>query len=172
MPGSSGISRVPQPASPTTQLRQELQEARTAFFVAVAGLTPTQTGPQPLVGDWGLREIVAHLGYWVGHSVEAIHLVEQDRADEIEECTDEVVEERNATVARVARETDLATVRRREEASFEAVTLRLARLDPSLLDVRLPSGDTLAAQIRIDGSEHYREHAIDIWRAAAGSSSS
>jgi hypothetical protein len=162
---------MPHPEAPVAQLTHELEEARTAFMAAVAGLTPAQTAPQPLVGEWSLREVIAHLGYWIGQTVEAIHLVEQGQGEEFEDLTDAAVEERNATVARVARETDLATVRRREEGSFQALTARLASLDPGLLDVRLPGGDTLADQIRI-GPEHYREHAIDIWNAAAGSSSS
>jgi hypothetical protein len=163
---------MPPPEAPAAQLTQDLEEARTAFLAAVAGLTPAELAPRPLVGEWSVREVIAHLGYWVGHLVEAIHHVEQGREDEFEDVTDAVVEERNATVARVARETDLATVRRREEGSFQALAARLASLDPSLLEVRLPGGDTLADQIRIDGSEHYREHAIDIWKAVAGSSSS
>jgi hypothetical protein len=158
---------MPHPKTPVAGLGQELDEARAAFLAAVSELTPTQVGSPHLVGGWGLREVIAHLGYWTGHLVEAIHLVEQDRADEFEDVTGHV-EERNDTVAGVARETDLATVRRREEASFLALAARLAGLDPGLLAVRLPSGDTLADQLRIDGPEHYREHEADIRKVATG----
>jgi hypothetical protein len=131
----------------------DLVEARDAFLGALDRLDHSA----PLMGEWGARELVAHLGYWAGHAAEAIHAVEQDRAAEFEpEGID--VEQRNATVARVARATNLATVRRREAASVEALLERLRALDPAQLDVEMGDGDTLEAAIRDDGPDHYREH--------------
>jgi hypothetical protein len=131
----------------------ELVDARRDLFAAVDRLDPGAR----LVGEWGARELIAHLGYWVGHAAEAIHTVEQGRAAEFD-VADHEVDERNATVARVARQTNLATVRRREEGSFEALVERLRALDPALLDVRLADWGTLEAGIREDGAVHYREH--------------
>ena len=74
----------------------------------------------------------------------------------------------NDTVARVARETDLATVRKRESASVEALVTELRRLDPGLLNHRLPSGATLDALVREDGPDHYREHAEQLLRGLEG----
>ena len=68
----------------------------------------------------------------------------------------------NETVARVARQTDLATVRKREAASVQALIERLATIDPALLAAPLPDGATLAQGVREDGSEHYREHTDDL----------
>ena len=65
----------------------------------------------------------------------------------------------NETVARVARSTDLATVRKREAASFEALVERLRALDPVAARDELPEGDTLLEAVRGDGPDHYREHA-------------
>ena len=70
----------------------------------------------------------------------------------------------NETVARVARSTDLATVRRREAASVEALVERLRSLDPALLAIELPEGDTLVEAVRGDGPDHYREHAEQLRR--------
>jgi hypothetical protein len=117
-----------------------------------------------LVGDWSGRELIAHVGYWAGNAVEVIHAVEEGRADEVGEGkppTDEV----NDTVARVARETDLASVRKREAASVEALIERLRRLDPGLLETLLPDGATLERGIAEDGADHYRQHAEDLHRA-------
>jgi hypothetical protein len=69
------------------------------------------------------------------------------------------VDEVNETVAKIARQTGLETVRRREAASVEALLQRLGTLDPALLEVGLPSGSTLADGIRDDGPDHYAEHA-------------
>ncbi len=143
---------------PHDLLVEELQRAREDFLATLSRVAPDSLTTAGLVGEWSARELVAHLGYWVGNAAEVIHLVEQGRTDEVgagKPPTDEV----NATVARIARTTELVTVRKREEASVEALLDRIRALDPSLLDVVLPDGATLAQGIREDGSEHYREHA-------------
>ena len=72
------------------------------------------------------------------------------------------VDERNAVVARVAAQTDLATVRQREQAAYEALLTALERADPTWLDERVAYGDSLEDVIRDDGADHYREHAADV----------
>ena len=115
----------------------------------------------------GRTTLIAHLGYWVGNAVETIHHVEDGRVEEVGRGalpTDEM----NATVARIARDTDPATVRKREAASVDALLERLRRLDAGLLDVRLPDGASLEAGIDEDAGAHYREHADDLARAFEG----
>jgi SHS2 domain-containing protein len=114
-----------------------------------------------LVGEWSARELIAHLGYWTGHAAEAVHQAELDKVGEFGDDEHDV-DERNAIVARVALETDLATVRQREEAAFSALVERLRRADPAWLDERVSYGDTLERVIQDDGPEHYREHALDL----------
>jgi hypothetical protein len=138
----------------------ELQLERDGFFDALSAVAPESLTTPGLVGAWSAREIIAHLGYWAGHAVEAIHAVEQDRIEPDEPDTDAV----NETVARVARSTDIATVRRREAASFEALLERLRAVEPGLLATELPEGDTLLEAVRGDGPDHYREHAEQLRR--------
>lgn len=154
----------------TQPLIDDLEAARADFFAALDAVDPGSLTTPGLVGEWSGRELVAHLGYWAGHAVEVIHAVEEGRAEEVgagEPPGDEV----NATVARVARETPLAAVRKREAASVEALVERLRRMDPGLLPARLPDGETLEHGIREDGSDHYREHAEDLRRTLSGSRS-
>jgi hypothetical protein len=152
----------------TTQaLIDDLIAARAELLEALDRVAPSSLTTPGLVGDWSGREIVAHLGYWAGSAVEAIHAVEDGRADEVGAGmppTDEV----NATVARVARGTDLAAVRKREAASYEALVERLRRMDSRLLATVLRDGDTLEASIRADGPDHYRQHAEELRAALAG----
>lgn len=138
-------------------LSEELVAARADFLAALEAID--QTAPE-LVGDWSARELVAHLGYWAGHAVEVIHAVETGRDAEVVDGP--AVDERNETVARIARQTDLVTARKREAASVQALLDRLAGIDPALLSQSLPDGATLAQGIREDGSEHYREHTADL----------
>lgn len=154
----------------TQPLIDDLQAARSELHAALEVVDPASLTTPGLVGDWSGRELIAHLGYWAGHAVEAIHAVEEGRTEEVgvgEPAVDEV----NATVARVARETPLAAVQKRESASVEALIERLRRMDPGLLNVRLPDGATLEQGIREDGSNHYREHAEALRRTLSGNTS-
>jgi hypothetical protein len=155
------------PGSPEA-IAADLVQAREAFFAALEALPASLRDAPSLVGEWGIRELIAHLGYWAGHAAESIHAAELGRADEFE-VGDMEVEERNATVARVARAASLATVRQREQGSIDALLDRLQRLDPALLGVQLGTWGTLEAGLREDGPVHYREHAEQL-RALAGKS--
>jgi hypothetical protein len=149
------------------ELASELVGARDVFLRELDRVEPGSLSTPGLLGEWSGRELVAHLGYWAGHATEIVHAVETGRADEIgigEPPTDEI----NETVARIARETPLATVRKREAASVEALLERLRAMDPALLDVALPDGGSLAQGVREDGSEHYREHADALRQALDG----
>jgi CheY-like chemotaxis protein len=146
---------------PTTAIVDDLVAARAAFFMALDRVDPASLTTPGLVGEWSAREVIAHLGYWAGRAVEVIHAVEDGRIEEVG-IDDPPVEEVNATVARVARETPLGTVRTREAASVEALLERLRRMDPSLLDLELPDGLTVEASIREDGPDHYRQHADEL----------
>ena len=144
-------------------LVDELTAARADFLVVLAAVD--QAAPR-VVGEWSARELVAHLGYWAGHAAEVIHGVEAGRAGEVG-IGEPSVDVTNATVARVARQADLATAWKREAAAMQALLERLATIDPSLLSVQLPDGATLAQGIREDASEHYREHTSDLRAAIA-----
>jgi hypothetical protein len=142
-------------------LLREVQAARREFVAALADVEPSLLTAPGLVGQWSARELIAHLGYWTGHAAEAIHHAEMGRAADFGEDEHDV-DERNAIVARVAAETDLATVRQREEAAFEALVTRLERADPAWLDEKVSYGDTVERVIQDDGPEHYREHTLDL----------
>ena len=147
----------------TDALVEDLRRERDAFMAMLASVDPGSMTTPGLVGEWSAREAVAHLGYWAGHAAEVIHAVEMGRADEagVGELS---VHEVNATVARVAQETPLATVLKREAASVEALIERLTTMDPALLATVLPGGATLEAAVGEDASVHYREHAEDLRR--------
>jgi hypothetical protein len=145
-------------------LVDDLRAARDDLLEGLSAVRPESMTTPGLIGSWSARELIAHLGYWAGHAAEVIHAVEEGRADEVgvgEPSVDEV----NETVARIASQTDLATVRKREAASVEALIERVQALDPALLAVRLPDGATLEQGIREDGPIHYRGHLDDL-RAA------
>lgn len=152
------MSGMDDPMDRAEALIDELHAARAELFAALDARDPATLERPGIEGDWGARELVAHLGYWAGHVVETIQAVEDGRVEE-HYADRPAVDEVNATVARVARDTNLGTVRKREAGSVEALVERLRRIDPSLLDAPLPSGYPLEALVRDDGVDHYREHA-------------
>ena len=156
-----------EPDSRAEALADDLVAARRAFLDAVEAIDPALMTAPGLVGEWSARELVAHMGYWAGHAAEAVHLAEQGRLDEFEADAPSV-DERNAVVARVAGETDMATVSAREALAFEAFRERILSVDPDWLGERDAEGDTLEEIILYDGADHFREHTHDIraWFAA------
>jgi hypothetical protein len=142
-------------------LVDDLVAAREDFTSALADVDPALMTAPGLVGDWSAKDLIAHLAYWTGHAAEALHHAEQDRLEAFGE--DELdVDERNAVVARVASETDLATVQQREQAAFDALVARMKRVDPDRLADHASYGDTLEYVLRDDGADHYREHTADL----------
>ncbi|MGZ8481788.1 MAG: DinB family protein [Candidatus Limnocylindria bacterium] len=150
----------------TGVLVAELVAARDDFLGALNAVGPERLARAGLVGEWSARELVAHLGYWSGHAVELIQAAERGAAEIFGEGQPDV-DTINETVARVARETDLATAQARERSSVEVLVERLRALDPVLLDLRLPDGATVEQGLREDGAEHYREHAHELRKATA-----
>jgi hypothetical protein len=145
----------------------DLESAHAEFVAALANAERGHPRGAALAGAWSARELLAHLGYWAGHAAEALHYAEQGRTPEFGE-PDLDVDERNAMVARIARETDAETARQREELAYAALLERLRRADPSWLEDRVAYGDSLGQVIRDDGADHYREHALDLRSAEEG----
>jgi hypothetical protein len=142
-------------------LEREVVEARAEFMAALEQMDPALLTAPGLLGEWSARELLAHLGYWAGLAAEALHAASEDRTESFG-ADDLEVDERNAVVARVASETELATVRQREQAAYEALLEALRGADPAWLEERVSYGDSLEQVVRDDGAEHYREHAADI----------
>jgi hypothetical protein len=143
---------------------ERLVGERARLFEVLEAVAPESMTTPGLVGEWSARELIAHLGYWAGNATEAIQTAEQGPNEPMDDAEERTVDEINETIARVARQTDLAAVRRREAASFEALVDRVATLDPALLSFELPDGDTLEDAIRVDGDEHYAKHADELHR--------
>jgi hypothetical protein len=147
----------------TDRLIADLERERHLLFAMLDNVESGSLTTPGLLGEWSARELIAHLGYWTGHATEVIHLLEVGRIEE-DDLGGQTVDEINATVARIARDTPLATVRKREAASVDALVERLQSLDPARLSEILPDGATLDRGIREDASDHYREHAEELRR--------
>jgi hypothetical protein len=148
----------------TQEIVDDLVAARQDFYDVLARVEPSSLDAPGLVGEWGAREIIAHLGYWAGRAVDVMLAVAENRAEQLYDGQPSV-DEVNATVARVARETDYATVRKREEAAVQALIDHLRTVGLAVLEGRLPSGAMVERLVLEDGPEHYRGHADELRRA-------
>jgi len=149
-------------------IEQDLVAARDEFVAALGDMDPALLTTPGLAGEWSARELLAHLGYWAGHAAEALHHASEGRTADFGE--DELdVDERNAVVARVAAETDLATVQQREAAAYDALLEAMRAADPAWLEERVAYGDSLEQVLRDDGADHYREHTADVRAWFSGS---
>jgi hypothetical protein len=148
-------------------LLADLVSARDRLLATLDAIPPQRLTEPGVIGEWSPQELIAHVGYWAGHAVELIHAAELGRLDDFG-VADPPIDEVNATVARVARESDLTTVRTRERAAFDVLAERLRRLDPALLDQRLPDGATVEKGVCEDAVDHYREHGEELARIVGG----
>jgi hypothetical protein len=142
-------------------LLAELDAAREEVSVALAAADPTLLTVPGLIGEWSAREVVAHLAHWDDWGSTCLEAVTEGRLQELASDTWDV-DAQNAEVAAGVASRPMSAVRDREADAYQRFADRLARLDPSLLDVRAPWGGTVETIVRENGPDHYAEHAAEL----------
>ena len=143
--------------SRTQDLLAELAAEHDAFVTALEAVDLELVTAPGVVEDWSVRDLVVHVAFWAEHATDALRLATEGRGDEFAYDTSQT----DAMNARLLEESRLTTpdaAVEREERAYEGLAAAISALDPSLLDVRLGNGDTVAEVIGYDGPEHYREH--------------
>jgi len=143
--------------SRTQDLLAELTAEHDAFVTALEAVDLELVTAPGVVEDWSVRDLVVHVAFWAEHATDALRLATQSRGDEFAYDTSQT----DAMNARLLDESRLTTPHaavEREERAFEGLAAAISALDPSLLDMRLGNGDTVADVIGYDGAAHYREH--------------
>ena len=138
-------------------LLAELVASHDEFLNALEAVDVDLVTAPGVVEDWSVRDLVVHVAFWAEHATEALRLAVAGRGDEFAYDTAQT-DAMNAQLLIESRLIAPAAAVEREELAFNALASALAELDPSLLDVRLGNGDTVAEVIGYDGAEHYREH--------------
>lgn len=139
----------------------DLDDARGAFLEALADVDPQLLDAPGLVGEWNGRQLLGHLAYWTEHAVAAIEAAAGGVADAFGR-DDFDLEQRNAEVAAADAERPLAELQAAEATAFERLRVSIEGADPAWLDELVGYGDSIVQVIRDDGSDHYREHTLDI----------
>lgn len=138
-------------------LLAELRSERDAFIAALDAVDLELVTVPGIVGEWSVRDLVAHVAFWAEHATEALRLAAAGRGNEFAYDTAQT-DAMNALLLEESRQTTPDAAVEREERAFEALAAAVADLDPALLDLRLGNGDTVANVIGYDGAAHYREH--------------
>jgi uncharacterized protein (TIGR03083 family) len=148
---------------------QQLHAERAAWDSLLASVDPAQLEQPGLLGDWTLKDVIAHLAW---HEREMVGVITQ-RALAGSEWWNLPFDERNARIYALYRDTPLAEVLPLAEASyrdflaaFAALTdadlndpARYAHMPPDWEPWRVYSSNTY---------EHYRDHTADLRAALAG----
>jgi hypothetical protein len=143
--------------SRTEELLAELEAEHDEFLAALEAVDLELVTAPGVVEDWSVRDLVVHVAFWAEHATEALALAATGRGDEFAYDTAET-DSMNARLLEESRQIKPGDAVDREERAFEALASAVAALDPSLLELRLGNGDTVAKVIGYDGPEHFREH--------------
>jgi hypothetical protein len=138
-------------------LLAELESEHDAFVATLEAVDVELVTAPGVVEDWSVRDLVVHVAFWAEHATEALALAAAGRGGEFAYDTAQT-DAMNARLLMESRQTTPAAALDREELAFAALIAAVSPLDPSLLDLRLGNGDTVAEVIGYDGPEHYREH--------------
>lgn len=142
-------------------LLAELTTERDVFLDALEDVDAELVTVPGVVGDWSVRDLIAHVAFWAEHATEALRLATDGRGDAFAYDISQT-DAMNARLLEESRQMRPDVAIEREDHAFAALSAALAALDPALLDLRLGNGDTVADVIRYDGAEHYREHAAHV----------
>lgn len=143
------------------ELKAALAAEHDAFLSTLESVDLELVTVPGIIEDWSVRDLVVHVAFWAEHAVEALAMASAGRGDEFAYDTAQT-DAMNARLLEESRRTTPAAAMSREMDAFEALAAALDFLDPSLLDLRLGNGDTVADVIGYDGAAHYREHTAHV----------
>ena len=144
------------------QLLSRLQSRWTAFTGAWAGLPEDAATAHPVVGDWSLKDVLAHVTTWEGEALKALPLVIEGKRTPRYRGIDRFNAEQSA---------------RKRDLTLDEVHRQLDETHRRLLDLLERAPETYFAtetrfrhRLRLDTYGHYPEHtaAIVDWRRSHG----
>jgi hypothetical protein len=151
----------------TVLVRQDA--ARADLLTAIAGLDEATMASLPVVGNWTIKEVLAHIAGWAVWDLAAIRQVQAGEQPDFAALQDvtsfnarHVEERRNWTVTEILDEMD-ATRTALEELLMAIPEEDIFRVG----QFRGPHWENLAGWLRV-AREHEEEHAVQLraWRTA------
>ena len=121
----------------------------------LARLSPEQMVEPGFSEDWNVKDLLAHIGGWLGDAAQDLDRIRQGTY-QVTEWTDVQTDAANLEMYKSLRDTDLQTVRRELLAARQALLDAFGRLP----DVTGDAEDVF----RTEGPEHYADHLVDLRR--------
>lgn len=146
----------------TQELLALMAASRTRLLAAIEGLPPEDMLQPGVVGDWSVKDVLAHVAAWQSRLVRLLfQLSRHQRPPPDHRTLDEV----NAEIYAQQKDRALDLILADFHGVYEQVRLRVTQLDDQVLRQRIGQS-TLAEIIRSDTDEHEDEHAAQLaaWR--------
>ena len=148
------------------RLLEQMDDAWNGFTASYAGLTEAELLEPGVIGNWSVRDIIAHVTWW---EEEALHhlptILAGGRAPRYS-TTYGGVDAFNALKTREKAGLSLAEVLREQTDVHE----RLVRYVMTISESELARAGRFRRRLRLDAYGHYPKHAVAIqrWRSARG----
>jgi uncharacterized damage-inducible protein DinB len=145
-----------------TEAVVRFREGRSELFAALEDLSEKELTDIAVVGDWTVRDVLAHILAWEEVAVQRLELVAAGRASEIRWVRDEEVDDTNARFHRESLGLSLPQVRERLEKIGRQLEERLKRLPAGIAE----GTELIAVWFSNCTYAHYQEHLeqITAWR--------
>jgi len=144
-----------------TEARAHFRQGRSELF-ALEGLSEKEQTQVPVVGQWTVRDLLAHILAWEEVCLERLDLFAAGRADEIPWVAEEEVDDVNARFHQEKSGLTLGRARERLEGVGRELEERLDRLPTEAAE----GSEPIAVWFPNCTYAHYQEHAehIRAWR--------
>lgn len=155
------------------QILRELRESRAEFLDAIEGLDESEIMEPGVVGEWSIKDLLAHLNRWEGELVTMLWQVKEGRfPDRPEISGQDQIDEINRRWYLESRDRPLDMI----ESDFRALRPQTIRRVEAFSTEELNDpdfhkalrGEPLWRWIEVDTFEHEREHAEQVrrWRTS------
>ena len=151
------------------ELIESIEREYTNLQAALGGLSEEQLHRPGVVGDWTVKDVLAHIAVWQSRLITSMFKIEKDFKPETVEAQADV-DRLNAQWYREQKDRDFEQIWDDLDSSYHQLLKRLDNWsDDALFDpkrCKWMKGQPFAEYVLGDSAEHYAEHAAQIreWR--------
>jgi uncharacterized protein (TIGR03083 family) len=150
------------------ELLEQMRAGRQRLDAALARVADDRWTTPELAGQWSIKDLLAHLGWWEEWIVGVYATLLRGEAPYARPLDKKAVDDLNAQALAKSHDRPLAEVRRREEEAYRNLLSAVEKAPEA--DLFAPGrfawlqGETLAEWIVNNAYGHYDEHLVDVLR--------
>ncbi len=150
------------------ELLEQIRRGRQRLDAALAQVDDDRWTTPELSGQWSIKDLLAHLGWWEEWIVDLYAALLRDEVPYARHLDQKAVDDLNAQALAKYRDLPLAEVRRQEEDAYQNLLSVVEKApEGDLFDTKRFAwleGETLAEWIANNSYGHYDEHLVDVGR--------